>query len=149
MLLWTYLWQFSKPCLKFFGWKAQNLLPKVWKWQNKFFFSIKNTPKMSLWKCRVQFRQHCGKMLAESMKKLYSKFKLEKIIFLRFLHIRIFLITLWTHHRQPTSKGTEKVEWKVVQKTKTTGKLIFGTKSGNFLVDTKNAVEKTLPKFFC
>ena len=42
------------------------------------FFVKKFTTQMSLWNGRVQFRQHCGKLLAKSMKKLCSEFRSER-----------------------------------------------------------------------
>ena len=92
---------------------------------------LKKNPYMSLWKSKMQLRQHCGKMLAKSMKKTSSESAQGKTLFLKFYEYTI---------NSPAFKDTEAVERKNVQKPKMPAKLNFKTKSEKLIVHTQIAV---------
>ena len=150
-LLWTYPRLFPNSGQKFFGWNAQNHLQKSGNDKTTLSFFVKKfTTQMSLWNGRVQFRQHCGKLLAKSMKKLCSEFRSERThSFWSSSTSKCFSSHSEYTIDNPAFESTGKNEKKIVQKPRKPKKPIFEGESGNLLVETQNAPGKTSQKSFC
>ena len=72
--LWLRLMLFCKYGQKFFGKRAQNLLPKTRNWQNiPGVFRDTKSFQLFFWTFRMQFTQCCGKTLVKIMKKYRSE----------------------------------------------------------------------------
>ena len=150
MSIWTYLRLLSKCSKNIFSWKTENILPKVWTWQNKcFFFDKQNYPLDIPLELKNANKANLQETFSQSMKKYAQSPNRLKHFFWSSSTWKCFS----AHHEytldNPAFKETEGVGRKIVQKLEGPVKPIFGRQSEKFLVDTENTVVKALPKYCC